>query len=63
MTTPREQLAEVIYGRLNPTFKNEKWLGTVDGSPNRQSFWAADAILAAGWQPPIPDSPNTLTNN
>lgn len=63
MNTPREQLAAVIYGRLNPTFKNEKWLETVDGSPNRQSFWAADAIIAAGWTPPSPDTLNPHAEN
>lgn len=46
MTTPREQLALIIAWHF---------------APNDTPYDVADAIIAAGWQPPIPDTLDPAT--
>ena len=68
MTTTREQLKEILN---SPQHAPESTHSGTDGSclvcpwplhalpPDR----IADAILAAGWQPPIPEQANTHLDN
>ena len=63
MTTPREQLATAINAALNGVAYSAR-----DAISHAAAF--EDLVIKverhlrqAGWQPPIPDSPNIITDN
>lgn len=66
MTTPREQLAKLVFFASHPASKTE-WLEQdwndlgIAGVARYEHL--ADAIIAAGWTPPPPATNNTHTNN
>lgn len=51
MTTPREQLIRTVHAEVCCPY----------GCDVAEHI--ADAIIAAGWTPPIPDTLNVLTEN
>lgn len=64
MTTPREQLAKLIFftdNRLIPTPEIEKGWKRDDNT--HYAYTIADAIIQAGWTPPPTPAHNTLTDN
>ncbi len=68
MITPREQLVEILN---SPQHAPESTHSRADGSCS-ECPWPlhalppdriADAIIAAGWTPPIPETNNPATEN
>ncbi|WP_333810782.1 hypothetical protein [Timonella senegalensis] len=66
MTTPREQLAKIAYSADNQDLPADIMEGEwKTGSPEivDYAYAIADAIIAAGWTPPIPETHNPATEN
>lgn len=68
MTTPREQLAQIVKEhRRNKAIGRGATYACICGktlpsnSHHRQAEHIADAIIAAGWTPPLPAPPTDTT--